>query len=473
MPAAVVMRHALADLLRNLRAGLRLACFRPVDRLAFRLDLPQLLLLFLMSALIDVVGDAVRVDGPRIFSLFGAGAELYSGALLLFTAALVALLNRQRDLALAIPVVVLASMPVVQALHYALIILASRPQGLPVGELLENFIVLWIVVVLVRSVAVAFSPPPVHAWLRAIGAGLLLAAPIWFANALFPNAPWWTDDAPRASADGGLNAGSEAVLATQGFILNNALDALQEERPGRADLYFVGFAPDGRTDAYRTDAEAAQKVMDARWGTAGRSVLLLNNPQTLISAPFATVTNLRETLNEIGSIIDADDDVVMVYLAGRSGPDHRLDASQPPLSLVELSPSGLKQLLDDAGIKWRVIVVAACYSGGYIAPLKDENTLIITASQSDRESFGCGDRRDPAFFGDAFFAQGVAKGDGLEAAFEVARERVAAREREAGYAPPSNPQIHVGREIAEKLKAVQKRGGGGTTARAPGTPAHG
>jgi len=473
MPAAVVMRHAVADLLRNLRAGLRLASFRPVDRLAFRVDLPQLLLLFLLSALIDLVGDALRVDAPRAFSLFGAGAELYSGALLLFTAALVALLNRQRDLALTIPVLVLASIPAVQVLQYALIILASRPAGLPLDGLLESLVVLWIVVVLVRCVAVAFSPPPVHAWLRAIGGGLLLAAPIWFANALFPNAPWWTDDAPHTSADGGMNAGSEAVLATQGFILNHALDALQEERPGRADLYFVGFAPDGRNDAYRADAEAAQKVMDTRWGTAGRSVLLLNNPQTLISAPFATVTNLRETLNEIGSIIDAEDDVVMVYLAGRSGPDHRLTASQPPLSLAELSPSGLKQLLDDAGIKWRVVVVAACYSGGYITPLKDENTLIITASQADRESFGCGDRRDATFFGDAFFAQGVAKGDGMEAAFEVARERVAAREREAGYAPPSNPQIHVGSEIAQQLKAVQKRSGGGSTARAFGSPARG
>lgn len=467
------MRHALADLLRNLRAGLRLALFRPVERLAFRVDLPQVLLLFVLSALIDVVGDAWRIDGPRAFSLFGAGSELYSGALLLFTAALVALINRQRDLALAIPVLVLASMPFVQVLHYVLIVVASRPEGLPFDGTLESLVVLWIVMVLVRSVAVAFTPPPVHAWLRAIGGGLLLAAPIWFANTLFPNAAWWVEDAPGVSADVEMNAGNEAVLATQSFLLNHALDALAEERPERSDLYFVGFAPYGRDDAYRKDVEAAQKIMDARWGTADRSVLMLNSPQTLISAPFATVTNLRETLNEIGSIIDPDDDVVMVYLASRSGPDHRLDAAQPPLSLVELSPSGLKQLLADAGIKWRIIVVSACFSGGYIEPLRDEYTMIVTSSQSDRQSFGCGERSDAAFFGDAFFAQGVAKGDSLEAAFAGARDRVAAREREAGYAPPSNPQIHVGAEIAGKLKVLQKRGGGGATVAAPTAQVHG
>ncbi len=57
----------------------------------------------------------------------------------------------------------------------------------------------------------------------------------------------------------------------------------------------------------------------------------------------------------------------MVYLVSHGSADHRLAADQWPLSLVELTPVGLKQLLDDAGIKWRIIVVSSCYSGGYIA----------------------------------------------------------------------------------------------------------
>ncbi len=55
--------------------------------------------------------------------------------------------------------------------------------------------------------------------------------------------------------------------------------------------------------------------MDTRWGTDGRSIVLVNNPQDAHPAPFATVTNLRETLNEIGGAIDREDDVVMIYLA--------------------------------------------------------------------------------------------------------------------------------------------------------------
>jgi hypothetical protein len=48
------MSHELAKLRRNLAAGCRLALFLAVRRLAFRIDLAQLLLLFAVSALLDV-----------------------------------------------------------------------------------------------------------------------------------------------------------------------------------------------------------------------------------------------------------------------------------------------------------------------------------------------------------------------------------------------------------------------------------
>jgi len=457
------MAYALANLLRNLGAGFRLASFIRVDRLAFRVDLVQLLLLFLLSAGIDVIGDWFRAAPPREFSLLGAGPELYAAGLLLLTAALIALLNRQPHVALALPVIALSSLPVVQALHYMPSFVAP---GTPVSGavlLFEYAIVTWIVLILVRCVAVTFAPMPSFGWLRAIGGGLLLAAPIWFGDTLVASESWWRAQSEAAPATADMSAGSEAVLAAQAFLLNHVLDNLEDERPGQTDLYFVSFAPNGRDEAYRADAEAAQHVMDSRWGTEGRSVLLVNSPQTLITTPFATVTNLRETLNEIGSIIDAEDDVVMVYLASRGTTNHQLAADLPPLSLVELAPAGLKQLLDDAGIKWRIIVVSACYSGGFVAPLQDDYTLIVTDAGTDNESFGCGARTPATFFGDAFFEQGLAKSGTFEGAFASAKARVAEREKEAAYAPASDPQLFMGAEMAEKLKALRKRGTGGAT----------
>jgi len=452
------MRYVLASFVRNLTAGLRLSLFMPVSRLAFRIDVAQLLLLFVFSATIDVAGDWTRVSAHE-FSLYGAGTELYTGALLLLASALLALLFRQRALALAVPVIVLASVPLAQVMNYLVPLLNGRSLPFEMGAALAGRVLeLWMVAILVRCVAVAFAPPITRVWLGAIFGGLLLAAPIWLTNTVAPNEPWWRDQTRPAALAEGMSAGSEAVLATQTFLLDHVLSELVDERPGATDLYFVGFAPYGREDVFRKDVEAAQHVMDERWNTSGRSVLLINNPQTLLTAPFATITNLRETLNEIGAAIDVEDDIVMVYLASHGSREFHLSADLPPLSLVELTPPGLRQLLDDAGIKWRIVIVSACYSGGFIQPLQDEHTLIVTASRSDRTSFGCGEASDSTFFGEAFFQKGMATANSLKAAFDLAIVRIAERERTEGFSPPSEPQWWIGPAMADKLAGLRKGG---------------
>jgi hypothetical protein len=453
------MRLALFSLARNLVAGFKLALFLPVARLAFRIDLMQLVLLFVVSAAIDVAGDWLRTGDDRQFSLFGAGTELYSGALLLLVSAILALAFRQRTLVLAIPVIVLAAVPVGQALNF--LVPLSRDSSF-VFELLGMFgstlFQLWMVAILVRSVAVAFAPPPPRVWLSAICGGLLLSAPIWLSSNFAPNDPWWlTPGAPTAAPDG-MSAGSEAVLATQSMLLDHALSDIADERPAATDLYFVGFAPYGRDDGFRIDVDAAQKVMDERWGTTDRSLLLVNSPQTLLTTPFATITNLRETLNEIGAVIDPEDDVVMLYLTSPGGKGPRLTADLPPLSLVELTPPGLRQLLDDAGIKWRIIVVSACYSGGFVEPLQDDHTLIVTSSRAGQASPGCGKAGEATTFGEAFFQKGMASSTSFAAAFDVAKERVAERERGAKIAQSSEPQWWIGPAMADKLSGLRRGG---------------
>jgi len=453
------MRHALTSLARNLVAGLRLALFLPVTRLAFRIDLAQLVLLFVFSALIDVGGDWLRTGDDREFSFLGFGTELYSGALLLLVSAILALVWRQRTLALAIPVIAMASVPLVQALNF----LGPLAKGSSfvldiVGMFGGTLLQLWMVLILVRSVAAAFAPPPPQVWLLAICGGILLAAPIWLSSTFAPNDPWWQAPGAPTAAPDGMSAGSEAVLATQAVLLDHALADIADERPAATDLYFVGFSPYGRDDGFRLDVEAAQKVMDERWGTTDRSLLLVNSPQTLLTTPFATITNLRETLNEVGAAIDPEDDVVMLYLASPGGKGSRLTADLPPLSLVELTPPGLRQLLDDAGIKWRIIVVSACYSGGFIEPLKDDHTLIVTSSRAGQASPGCSRAGESTLFGEAFFQKGMGSAASFAAAFDVAKVRVAKREQEARIAPPSEPQWWIGPEMADKLSGLRRGG---------------
>jgi len=95
------MRYTLRALGRNLIAGLRLALFLPVTRLAFRVDAVQLLLLFVLSCAIDVGGDWLRMRPDAAFSIAGVGGELVALALLVLMALLVALALRRPPLALA------------------------------------------------------------------------------------------------------------------------------------------------------------------------------------------------------------------------------------------------------------------------------------------------------------------------------------------------------------------------------------
>ena len=449
--------HHLANLFRNLVAGSRLAAFLPVSRLAFRIDLVQLLLLLAVSAAIDIGVDWARFGADGYFSWFGLGNEFFGAGLLLVTAVLLALVFRQAALVLSIPTAVLAAFPLPQIVRVIPDLARDLlPRSGTFAETFDWVMIAWVIVMSVRAVAVMIDASGRGRWWRALVGGIALSAPIWFAPEIAPNDTWWRVAAPDSADPRYPNPASEPVLDAQQRLLDDALSNLEDERPGATDLYFVGFAADAREDVFRKDVEAAQKVMDDRWGTNGRSIALINNPRTLLETPEATVTNLRETLNEIGATIDAEQDVVMVYLASHGSRDHVLQVSLPPLELAPLTAPVLRGLLDAAGVKWRIVVISACYSGGFIDALKDDNTLILTASEGDRTSFGCGHESDSTYFGEALFQQGLAHADSVLEAFDAAKARVTEREKAAGVKRPSNPQIYLGPAMAEKLKELDR-----------------
>jgi Peptidase C13 family len=460
-----LMRHHVANLGRNLAAGLRLVLLLPVSRLRFRVDLVQLLLLFVVSALIDVGIDWVRYGADGYFTWFGLGNEIFGAGLLLLTAAILALAFGQREFVLALPVLVLAGFPLLQVARVVpSILFFPTPGTILAWSAFDMLVIVWAFVLSARSVWLALASSRPGRWPRALVGGLVLIAPIWFASSISPNDSWWKEPSAEGADPRYPNPASEPVLAAQQHLLDEALSNLEDERSNTTDLYFVGFAGDAREDVFRKDVEAARRVMDERWGTEGRSLNLINNPRTLLEAPAATVTNLRETLNEIGTTIDVEQDVVMVYLASHGSRQHVLEVSLPPLELAPLTAPALRGLLDAAGIKWRIVIVSACYSGGFIEALQDDNTLVLTASAADRASFGCGQQSDSTFFGEALFQHGLAQSESLLAAFDAAKERVAAREKEGGFSPPSNPQIYVGPAMVDKLKELDR----GNTARRTG-----
>jgi hypothetical protein len=165
---------------------------------------------------------------------------------------------------------------------------------------------------------------------------------------------------------------------------------------------------------------------------------------------------MRRALTAIGERMNPAEDVLVLYLTSHGSEKHRLAVDLWPLQLDAIDPQDLRAALDESGIRWRVIVVSACYSGGYVEPLKDERTLIITAASAKRQSFGCGAASDFTYLAKALFDEELRKTHSFEAAFARAQKSIAAREKEKGFVP-SEPQIHVGAQIRDKLKTLERR----------------
>ncbi|MGH8802243.1 MAG: C13 family peptidase [Casimicrobiaceae bacterium] len=453
-----VMRSAIIDLGRNLAAGLRLALFLPVTRGGFRVSPGQLVLIAIVSAAIDVDTDWVRAAQDAHFSIYGLHGEMYSLGLLVLSSAIIAALRRDAWLALALPVIVLAAFPVIQIVA----VLPDLPQTDPaITEATRRWfdyaLDAWTALLCMRAVHACLEPRETtagaHRRLWSLAGGLLIVLPIWFAPLAGPLDPWWSNLPPAGARQDAMSPASEPALAAQQFLLDQALDGLDDEQPGVTDLYFVGFAPDSRRIGFVADVESATHVMNEHWNTHGRSVVLVNSPSTIAQRPFATVTNLRETLEEIGGIIDPDEDIVMIYLTGDAGVDGTLAAINPPLELVPLSPSGLRSLLDSAGIRWRVVVVSACHAGAWVNALKDDETAVIASSAADVHGAGCAGSIRPGAFGTAFFGDGMSHSDSLAKAFSIAHAALA---REGA----ATPVLWIGPAIAERLKAFREGKGG-------------
>jgi hypothetical protein len=448
------------QLRRNLAGGGRVALFRPVRRGDFRISALQLLGVVVLSiAFTSLVDLAVTREGAE-FNPAGIGGQLGEMTILLGICWLVGAAMRAPAMALALPIVFLGSGWLPDLVFAALITAADRwltPSSPWLLTALWWSFIIWSFAIAWRSVGVVLENEGRHSPTARFGAAAALFGGMLLIALLFPGARTWTEAPDRTTleAEGVPHVESEEVLAKQPRILFDTLTGLDETDPGTQSVYFIGFAGDASQDVFRNDMESAQDVMDERLGTDGRSVVLINSPRTVLDTPLATLTNLRAALSTVGQLIDPDKDLVVVYLSSHGTEDHQLLVSFPPLELQQLTPTALSRMFQESGIKWKVVIVSACYSGGYVEPLKDAYTVVMTSSRTDRRSFGCDNGSEFTYFGQALFQEALRKADSLLAAFDLARASIAAREK-AERLTPSEPQLFVGDEIRQLLERRRK-----------------
>nr|WP_312973458.1 C13 family peptidase [Pseudomonas sp.] len=244
----------------------------------------------------------------------------------------------------------------------------------------------------------------------------------------------------------------EIGLLKQGELLDRAIAALPASTP-RSELYALTLAGDGKQSVFLREADYVADLLSERFAAYGR-ITLANHRDHLADRPLATRENLRRAVQAIAER-SGPEDLVFIYLTSHGSRTHELNLDQPRLQLADLPASDLADLLEPLAERHKVVVISACYSGGFIPGLKNDKTLLMTAARADRVSFGCSEEADFTYFGRALFAEALQQTGDLQEAFELARAAVAEREQADGF-EPSEPQIWAPVAVLERWSSLRQ-----------------
>lgn len=252
----------------------------------------------------------------------------------------------------------------------------------------------------------------------------------------------------------------ETVLYNQRALLDQELAGLMPQDPGSIDMYLLAVGGDGAQEVFRREVQFVRAQFDQEFDTKGRSVALINSRSSTASVPMATITSMRESLERMAARMDKEQDILFLFLTSHGSKQHEFSLAQNGMELRGLQASELGAMLKQTGIRWKVVLVSACYSGGFIDAVKDDHTLVITAARHDRTSFGCADDNDFTYFGRAFFKESLMNSSSFQDAFVKAKALVEKWEAADGKADPAGgtevrhslPQIHAPAPISHYLQ---------------------
>lgn len=445
----------LRDLLQNLRAGWRLAAFRPVGAESFATGFGAFAGLVAVQLVALVACQALLVAPPRVFE--PAAFHGYAFGLLLYLGFAGAAVRgagpgRVATVLCAVMAGGLWTLPVYTALTLASDALSDErfPGLFATGPWLVQ---LWLAAIVYHAARLVGAD-------SGLSTALLVVLLFAFRLGMEEVAPrpqfWWTGWDEDEMASELPDVDTEAVFHSQAALLERTRSALLPGRPGVVDLYFVAFGADASQEVFVREVRYARDLFERRFDAAGRTALLVNHESTLSELPLASGSNLAETLADVGRRMDPEEDVLFLFLTGHGSREHELAVRFWPLPLNAIDPQKLASALEASGIRNRVVVVSACYSGGFLPALQGENALVLTASAADKRSFGCSDDAEFTYFGEALLAGALEESLSFPEAFESARARVDARER-AEQKDASQPQLAIGAGILPPLHALEQR----------------
>jgi hypothetical protein len=437
---------------RLVRDSLRIVFFRPVppERLE-RGWLTVLLAAALVTLLPTLV--AMAVVGPTgRWSSYGLPGALFPVSVAVLAAMAVAAITRRRE---GFAGYAMAGLLAILVIDASTSVMAFVAEGAP-GARQLTWQLRWLPAAWAGLAMGAYALRSIPKGERGRAAFLacLVLVGLPLAKVGHDGAMWHPSrDEYDAGARGMPGIASEEAFYKQPQLLAQELDAVRPGKAGVPEVFFVGLAGYGPQDVFMKEVDAVADLMRQRFGAEGHVVRLVNNPKTVRERPIATRTSLRAALQRVAQRMNGEEDLLVLFLTSHGGEDHKLSLSLWPMRFLDIDPVVLRALLDEAGIRRRVVVVSACYSGGYVQPLEGPDTLVVTAAAKDRTSFGCSNTAQWTYFGQAYFDDALRNTHSFARAFDVARASIEARERKEKI-DASLPQVSLGARIAPYLEQL-------------------
>jgi hypothetical protein len=458
-----------------LKAGQGIAFFRPVTLGSQQVSAWQFLVLICLLLLIPVGMTRFEVNGAALFNLRGlllswismpvmavfAWLVLESGAKHAPKILVDTTLSTQHvaHLGTFLGIAYAASIPIV----FTSVLLAVLAMRLP--ELSANPWLPWVVygaswLVFVWGVVNTYRIARVfHLSHRAIALLVIGSASISLVYGFtVQERIWEVDYAAQSNDEPPRMQLSQDLFEHQSTLLQTQLSALAPHRADTRDLYALVFAPYASESVFINESKLVSSVLTERFDAKDRLVQLVNHVSTTATVAWATPLNLQRSIDAIAQKMDKENDVFLLYMTSHGASDFKLAASHWPLEVDPLTPDNLAKMLNNAGIRHRVLIISACYSGGWIPPLADDYSLVMTAADATHTSYGCGRKSDLTYFGRAFFGEQLRNTFSFEEAFNKAVPVIEKREKDAGKADGfSNPQISVGAQVSLALSELSQR----------------
>lgn len=235
--------------------------------------------------------------------------------------------------------------------------------------------------------------------------------------------------------------------------LSAALGRIGPGRKGVIDAFVLSAGLDS-DPVFGREAREAGRVLGRRYAATTRTIVLAGSDGSTESAfPNGSPANIAAALARIAELMGPED-VLVLYVTTHGAP-FGIVYNDGNEGFGVLGPARLASLLSELGIRNRLLLISACYSGVFVGPLVTPSTAILTAASTDRTSFGCQADNDWTFFGDAVINRALRKPIGFSQAGSEAIATIGGWEQSAQLTP-SMPQSYIGSEATQWLSVLEK-----------------